>query len=127
MKRYALLLSLLMLASPAVHAEEQSALGAFFDALKTKLEALVPQRRLTAVTATGGVRGAEVQTDDVYWKGEARPIDPAQLEAFRKALALAQGGKKTEAAAAFADFTKTYPDSPLRKDADQATQLLQAP
>lgn len=126
MKRYAFLLSVLMLVSPAAYAEEKSGLSQFLDGLKAKLERLVPQKRLSAVTATGGVRGAEVETSDVYWKGEAKPIEPAELDAFRKALALAQEGKKTEAAAAFADFTKTYPESALRKDADQALQLLQA-
>jgi TolA-binding protein len=127
MKKYVVLLSALILASQAAHAEEQSALGLFFDKLRMRIEQLVPQKKLSSTTAVGGVRGAPVETSDVYWKGEARAIDAAELAAFQKALSLAEGGKKTEAASAFAEFAKTYPDSPLRKDADKAVLLLQSP
>ncbi len=126
MRKHVFLLLALILAAQAAHAEEQGGLS-FFDRLKLKIEQLVPQKSLSATTAAGGVRGAPVESSDVYWKGEARAIDATELAAFRKALALAEGGKKAEAAAAFGDFAKTYPDSPLRKDADQAAQLLQSP
>ena len=128
MKKNVALLFALILASQAAYAEEEkSGLGLFLDKLRMKIEQLVPQKKLTPTTAVGGVRGAPVETSDVYWKGEARAIDPAELAAFQKALSLADGGNKKEAASAFADFAKSYPDSPLRKDADKATQLLQSP
>jgi len=126
-KEFVALLCSLVLASQAVHAEEESGLGLFLEKLRMRIEQLIPQKKLSATTAVGGVRGAPVETTDVYWKGEAKPIDPAELAAFQKALSLADAGKKAEAASAFAEFAKTYPDSPLRKDADQAVQLLQSP
>jgi TolA-binding protein len=98
----------------------------FLEKLRMKLERITPQRKITATTAVGGVRGAPVESTDVYWKGEAKPVDAAELAAFQKAMALVDEGKKDQAQAAFADFAKKYPDSPLRKDAEQAQTYLQA-
>ena len=126
MKHPVILLLALTLASPAVHAEESGGLGAYLGKLKNKIEKIVPQKKLTATTAAGGVRGAAVESGDVYWKGEAQTVDQAELDAFNKALALAESGKNQEAAAAFAEFVKTYPESPLRKDADEAVKMLQS-
>jgi len=124
MKRHIFLLSILILASQAVHAEEKGGLGVYLGKLKSKIEKIVPQKKLTATTAAGGVRGAGVESSDVYWKGEAQTVDPAELDAFNKALSLAEGGKHQEAADAFAAFAKTYPESPLRKDAEEAVKEL---
>jgi TolA-binding protein len=126
-KYYVVLLCALILAPHAACAAEKNEQGQFIGTLRAKTDRLVPQKKLSSTTAVGGVRGAPVETADVYWKGEAHAIDPAELAAFQKALSLAEGGKKTEAAAAFAAFAKTYPDSPLRKDADQAVKVLQSP
>jgi TolA-binding protein len=123
MKKTLFLLSVLILAAQPAHA---NGLGDFFDRLKNKIEQLVPQQRLSATTAAGGVRGAAVETSDVYWKGEAKPVDADELAAFRDAMALAESGKKAEAAAAFAAFSRAHPDSVLRKDADEAVKVLQA-
>jgi TolA-binding protein len=96
----------------------------FFDRLRMKLERITPQKKISATTAVGGVRGAPVESTDVYWKGEAKPVDAGEVAAFQKAMALVDEGKKDQAQAAFADFTKKYPDSPLRKDAEQAQSVL---
>ncbi len=125
MKRYVALLFSLALMSQAVHAEEAKE-PSFWEKLRMKIEQLTPQKKLSPTTAVGGVRGAPVEANDIYWKGEAAAIDATELAAFQKALALAEGGKKAEAQAAFAEFAKTYPDSPLRKDAEQALAQLQA-
>jgi len=60
-------------------------------------------------------------------KVKVRPavIDADELEAFKSAMALAAGGEQAKAQSAFAEFVTKNPDSPLRKDADQALAQLQ--
>lgn len=124
MKKYSALLLTLLLATQAVYAEEAKELG-FWEKLRMKIEQLTPQKKLNTTTAVGGVRGAQVEANDIYWKGEAKAIDQTELAAFQKAMSLADAGKKDEAKSAFADFAKAYPNSPLRKDAEQAVSQLQ--
>ena len=89
---------------------------------------MAPQKKLSATTAVGGVRGAKMAADDVYWKGEksAQPIDADELEAFKIAMALATAGDLVKAQTAFTEFVAKNPESPLRKDADQALTELKA-
>lgn len=126
MKKVTILLLLFLLISPALHSAEKSEPG-FWESLRMKIEQLTPQKKLGATTAVGGVRGAPVEDNDVYWKGEAKPtaIDPNELASFQNAISLADAGKKAEAQAAFSAFAKNYPASPLRKDAEQAIAQLQ--
>jgi TolA-binding protein len=128
MKKLFSVLLALMLAVTTLHAQDkkEAALG-FWEMLRMKIEQLTPQKKLSTTTAVGGVRGAAVEVADVYWKGESKPqfIDTDELGAFQKAISLVEGGQKEQAQAAFADFAKTYPNSPLRKDADQAMAQLQ--
>ena len=129
MKYLATLLLALSFAVTSLHAADkvETKLG-FWEMLRMKIEQLTPQKKLTTTTAVGGVRGAAVEATDVYWKGESKPqfIDPEELGAFQKAIALAEGGQKDQAKTAFADFAKSYPNSPLRKDADLAMAQLVA-
>lgn len=100
----------------------------FWEKLRRKVELMAPQKNVVATTAVGGVRGAQVTADDTYWKGEkaVQNIDPDELAAFRKAMALAESGDAKQAQAAFAEFVKKNPESPLRKDAEQALAQLQS-
>lgn len=126
MKKLCALLIGIFLASAAVAADKTPPEPSFFEKLRMKLERITPQRKVTTTTAVGGVRGAPVEATDVYWKGEAQPVDPAEIAAFQNAMGLVDAGKKDQAQAAFADFVKKYPDSPLRKDAEQAQGALHA-
>ncbi|MGZ3158691.1 MAG: hypothetical protein ACXU7D_08375 [Burkholderiaceae bacterium] len=100
----------------------------FWEKLRKKINMFTPQKKLEATTAVGGVRGAQTEANDVYWKGEANQlINADELAAFKKAEDLADSGEMKQAQAAFAEFVKAHPDSPLRKDADQALALLQKP
>ena len=94
----------------------------FWGMLRSKLESLTPQKRVSSTNATGGVRGAAVAAEDVYWKNEStgQTVDSEELEAFKKAVKLFETGDKAQAKTAFSEFIKKYPDSTLRKDADQA-------
>lgn len=98
----------------------------FWERLRMKIEQMTPQKKLGSTTAVGGVRGAAVEATDVYWKGEAKPqsIDADELGAFQKAMALVEAEQKDQAKAAFAEFGKTYPNSPLKADADQVMARL---
>lgn len=100
----------------------------FWERLRMKVEQMTPQKKLGSTTAVGGVRGAAVEASDVYWKGEAKPqsIDADELTAFQKAMALVESDQKDQAQAAFVEFGKSYPNSPLKADADQVMARLLA-
>lgn len=112
----------------ALHAEEKySKTSSFWDKLRSKVELLTPQKKLGATTATGGVRGAPAATEDLYWKNDAseETIASDELEAFAKAVKLAEADDKAQAQAAFSEFVKKYPASSLRKEAYEAMVMLQ--
>jgi TolA-binding protein len=115
-----------VLAMPAYSADEKQD-GSLWERLRRKIELLTPKKKIQTTTAVGGVRGAQADADDVYWKGEAKsqPIDTEELAAFKKALSLADAGDVAGAQSAFADFLKKHPDSRLRDDAEQALASLQ--
>jgi TolA-binding protein len=124
-----LLLLSVILGSPMLYAEDKNEVSkSFWEKLRARIEQLVPQKKLTATTAVGGVRGAKMAADDVYWKGEktVQTVDADELEAFKQAMALAAAGDLPKAKAAFTEFVAKTPDSPLRKEADQALAQLQA-
>jgi TolA-binding protein len=116
-----------MLATPAYSVDEKQD-GSLWERLRRKIELLTPKKKIQTTTAVGGVRGAQADADDVYWKGEAKaqPIDGEELAAFKKAIALVDAGDAPGAQSAFTDFLKKHPDSRLREDAEQALALLQA-
>lgn len=117
------------LGSTAIYAAEASddSLN-FWGKLRRKVEMMAPHKSVAATNAVGGVRGAQVTANDTYWKGEKteQAIDAEELAAFQQAVALAEAGEVKQAQAAFAEFVKNNPDSPLRKDADQALTQLQS-
>lgn len=124
-----LLLLCMAVGSQTLHAEGRSeGTLSFWDKLRAKIEQMAPQKKVTATTAVGGVRGAKMATDDVYWKGEriAQSVDADELDAFKNAMALATVGEHVKAQAAFAEFVTKNSDSPLRSEAEQALVQLQA-
>lgn len=116
-----------VLAAPAYSVEEKQD-GSLWERLRKKIELLTPRKKLATTTAVGGVRGAQADADEVYWKGQASPqsIDSDELSAFKKAISLADSGDTAGAQTAFADFLKKHPDSRLREDAEQALAQLQS-
>ena len=128
-----LLTLLFVLAVSAVHAQsagqgQGDSWSGFWEKLRMKIEQITPQKKLGTTTAVGGVRGSAVEASDVYWKGEAQPqsIDADELTAFQKAMSLVEADQKEQAQAAFTEFAKAYPSSPLKADADQAMARLLA-
>jgi TolA-binding protein len=93
-----------------------------WEKLRKKVESFAPQKKIGATNAVGGVRGAPSDAQDIYWKGEAtqETIDAEELAAFKKAMDLVAAGEKKHANSAFAEFIKKHPESPLRKEAEQA-------
>ncbi len=131
MKKFAVLFvyAFLLAGSQALYAEEKKdTTSNFWEKLRAKIEQMAPQKKVTATTAVGGVRGAKMAVDDVYWKGEktAQTVDADELEAFTSAMALASAGEHAKAQTAFAEFVSKNPDSPLRMDADLALAQLKA-
>ena len=127
--RKLIMLSLLGLAlgSQTLHAGEQGGSAqSFWERLRSKIESLAPQKRVTATNATGGVRGSSVAPEDIYWKGEAstQAIASDELDSFKAAMKLAESNDTAQAQSAFSAFIKKYPGSSLRKDAEQALALL---
>lgn len=114
--------------SPATADPKADSWSGFWDKLRLKIEQMTPQKKLGTTTAVGGVRGAAVEVADVYWKGEARPqaVDEDELAAFQKAMGLVESRQKDAALAAFGDFSRNFPNSPLKADADQARARLLA-
>ncbi|MDD5057531.1 MAG: hypothetical protein PHQ60_06640 [Sideroxydans sp.] len=112
-----------VLATPS-YAAGTAAAPSLWESLRKKIEAMTPKKKLVTTTAAGGVRGALADADDLYWKGESEAVDEDELSAFKKAIALIDTGDKLAAQAAFADFIKQSPDSPLRGDAETALAQL---
>ena len=44
----------------------------FWGSLHQKIETMTPKKKLAVTIAVGGVRGALVEADDLYWKGSPR-------------------------------------------------------
>lgn len=127
-KSFPLLLAL-GLCAPALHAADSGdSWSGFWQKMRMRIEQMTPQKKLGNTTAVGGVRGAAVEAVDVYWKGETKPqaVDADELTAFQKAMALVEADQKDQAQAAFVEFGKAYPTSPLKADADQALARLLA-
>ena len=124
-----LLLTIVLPAQALYAADKSEAPLSFWEKLRVKIEQIAPQKKLTATTAVGGVRGAKMAVDDVYWKGEKaiQTVDADELDAFKHAMSLAAAGELLKAQAAFTEFVAKNPESLLRKDADQALAQLQAP
>jgi len=115
------------LCSSAIYAaDNKDGTMSLWDMLRKKIESFTPQKKIVATNAVGGVRGALSDASDIYWKGEATQevIDADEMTAFKKAMELGASGNTVQAQAAFSEFIKAYPDSPLRKDADQALASL---
>lgn len=128
MKKLIMLLFVgLVFGSQVIYAAGQDDTMSFWAMLRNKLESLTPQNRVTATSATGGVRGAPMASEDMYWKGDAsaQTVDSVELEAFKKAVAFIDLGDKKQAQTAFSEFIRKYPNSSLRKDADQALAFSQ--
>lgn len=108
----------------------QAAEGNYWQQLKERLTQIAPQKKGSATTAVGGVRGSKDQTaDTLYWKGEATkaPVSEEEYSRFTAAYQLAVDGKKEDATRSFQSFVKEYPLSPLKEEALMAINTLQKP
>ncbi|PLX97401.1 MAG: hypothetical protein C0621_00030 [Desulfuromonas sp.] len=126
MTRFALTCLLaLSLATPAVAVE-----GGFWNNLKGRLDKVTPTRKPAMTTAVGGVRGSlETPAAQLYWKGEALPLemDEAEMQAFNDAVTAADQEDSDHAITLFEAFIELYPQSPLQADARKAIALLAPP
>lgn len=117
-----------VLGVPPLSAEEAPPeTTSFWGSLRQKIETMTPKKKLAVTTAVGGVRGALVEADDLYWKGrsEGDETPGVELEDFNNALVLFESGNAEGAQNAFNKFVDEYPESRLLSDARQALELLQ--
>lgn len=116
-----------VLAAPAYSADDTQG-ASLWERLRKKIELLTPKKKISTTTAVGGVRGAQADAEEVYWKGETKTqtIDADELAAFKNAISLVDAGDLAGGKAAFADFVKKHPDSRLREDAESALAQLQS-
>jgi TolA-binding protein len=122
MKKIIILMLGLLLTGNALAEEEKKEEEGLLDALRKKIELLMPKKKLQTTTAVGGVRGSKADANELYWKGEKgeEGIDADELAAFDEALALAEAGQMDAAEKELSAFIKSYPSSQLREDAEQA-------
>lgn len=109
-----------------VTAQKEAESTSLWDSLRKKIETLTPKKKLVATTAVGGVRGALIESEDLYWKGERIPeeVDPKEIADFDNALVLYESGNHDGAKSAFGKFVTDYPESKLVADANKALTLL---
>ena len=122
-----LMLGVILGVQPLYADEPKEASTSLWESLRKKIETFTPKKKLVATTAVGGVRGALVESDDLYWKGEAvvKEINAMELKDFDNALTLFESGNTKGAINAFNKFVKEYPESALVADANKALKLLQ--
>lgn len=110
--------------------DDRSGLQTMLDELWSKLRQYGPKvsgREAEKTTLVAGVRGAESTTTSLepYWKGD-KTRDPAfiaEVTAMNAAQALAERGDYPAAAAAFEKFTRDFPASSLKPNAEFAQAL----
>lgn len=116
--------ALVPFATLAADASAPASMQAFFDRVRVKLSMITPSRAMTATTAVGGVRGLDIQAEDVYWKGENR-ASQEELNEFKTAIGHAQEGRASEAQEGMKLFLLNHPKSVLAPEASAALGLLQ--
>lgn len=120
----------LLLAILALPFSPQAAEGDYWQQLKERLAQIAPQKKGSATTAVGGVRGSKDQAaDTLYWKDEAVKVQVPEEEyaRFTAAQQSAADGKKEQAMAGFQSFVRDYPQSALKAEAVAAIEVLQKP
>lgn len=124
------ILATLLVAALVLPYSLQAAEGNYWQQLKERLTQIAPQKKGSATTAVGGVRGSKDQAaDTLYWKGEVTKAQVSEEEyaRFTAAYQLAVDGKKEDATSSFQAFIKEYPQSPLKEEALTAINTLQKP
>jgi TolA-binding protein len=128
-------LSVLIAAAPSVQAEEKKAeqtTAQYLEQLQIKLDHTA--QRVNQPSSEGssvvGLRGSkqESASKQLYWKGKKgkTPVTPDEVKAFRAAIDLARAGKTAEATAGLKTFQKTYPNSAMNPDVEEAISKLSA-
>ena len=119
-------------ANNIIQVENKSAFKGLFYKIWTKFKTMSPkkERKIQAVTATAGIRGAETVSTILkpYWKDDktANKQFMQQLEDFAQAQAMAEKGNLSEANSAFNGYIEKYPDSDLKPNAQFAQALTMA-
>lgn len=101
----------------------------YFDKMRKKMDGITPKKERSLTTAVGGVRGAKnAAAENLYWKGEVKPIevDAAEYAAFNEALSDAEQGDFSAAEEKFSAFLVSYPESSLKGEVATALKEIAA-
>jgi len=116
------------LSSSVVFAEARWNLQDWLKELQTRIRR-AETRKHSQVVAVAAVRGTKSDGSEarrLYWKGKEKTasVTKEQLDAFKSAVSLAEAGKKDEAEKSLDNFLTTYPESPMKAEAEQTLALL---
>ncbi len=108
-------------------AKKKTSLQVWLNKMKKKIAgAETKHNKLVAVASVRGDDSADVPP--LYWKGKASegPVALPELKEFEDAVNLALNGDKAGSTAKLQTFVSTYPDSPLKADAQETLNALAA-
>ena len=130
MKKIALITAVLFLTGVSLYAGDSSkAEGNFWEKMLTKVNQIIPKKKVDAETSIAGTRGkGQEEGEALYWKGEDTVVSVTEkeLEAFKAAVRKALEGERDQAIELFEQFNEQFPKSALRIDAQKAISELKA-
>ncbi|OGP63825.1 MAG: hypothetical protein A2V65_01940 [Deltaproteobacteria bacterium RBG_13_49_15] len=127
MKKLTIAVMMVLLLGVSAYAADAQDPGAdFWKSMLSKIGQFVPKKKIATETSIAGIRGASQEGETLYWKGEAENVvvSEKELEQFKAAVEKALSGEREQALRMFQDFSKAYPESPLRIDSQQAIGKL---
>jgi len=123
-------IAILMSYSISIADDESPAKEGLWERLRVKIENVTPKKKLIAVTAVGGVRGAKNELEELYWKDEVKDTDVPEEELlkFSTVVHAASEAPVEKALALLEGFIVENPNSFFVNDAkDAVAQLQQKP
>ncbi len=120
---------ILVMATLAFAGDAPKAEGGFWDKMLTRVNQIIPKKKVEAETSIAGTRGkSQEEGQALYWKGEdaVLSVTEEELEAFKAAVKKALDGDRGQALKLFEKFNEQYPNSALRIDAQKAISELKA-
>ncbi len=130
MKKIAFIIAIVFVTSVSLYAgDAPEAQGGFWDKMLTKVNQIIPKKKVEAETSIAGIRGkSQEEGQALYWKGEDAVVSVTEeeLETFKVAVRKALEGERDQALKLFHRFNELYPNSALKIDAQNAISELKA-
>lgn len=126
-KFFIISIAILMSYSISIAGDEPTPNESIWEKLRVKIENLTPKKKLIAVTAVGGVRGAKNESEELYWKDEAKEADVSEEELlkFSTVVQAASEAPVEKALELLNGYISENPNSYFVNDAKEAVAQLQ--